>query len=250
MVLEENAGEVRVITLDHPNKHNLFSRSLETSVKDALARANADDSVQAVVVYGGAERSFSAGGDFNEVKQLSRSEDIEEWIDRVIDLYQAVLNVNKPTIAAVDGYAIGMGFQFALMFDQRLMASTANFVMPELKHGIGCSVGAAILGFTHGFSTMQEIIYQCQSLDAPRCMDYRLVNQVVESTSLLDAAITQAHVMASYPASAFINTKRAVNKPFIQLLEQTRDASKAVHKAAFQARDAQGHFKNVLGKKY
>ncbi|PWC09434.1 carboxymethylproline synthase [Brenneria corticis] len=250
MVLEENADGVRIITLNHPNKHNPFSRSLENSVKDALARANADDGVHAVVVYGGAERSFSVGGDFNEVKQLSRSEDIEEWIDRVIDLYQAVLNVNKPTLAAVDGYAIGMGFQFALMFDQRLMASTACFSMPELKHGIGCSVGAAILGFTHGFNTMQEIIYQCQSLDAARCMDYHLVNQMVDSTALLDAAITQAHVMAGYPVSAFINTKRAVNKPFIHLLEQTRDASKSVHKAAFQARDAQGHFKNVLGKKY
>ncbi|MFJ5347708.1 carboxymethylproline synthase [Pectobacterium parvum] len=250
MILEENADGVRIITLNHPNKHNPFSRSLETSVKDALTRANADDSVRAVVVYGGAERSFSAGGDFNEVKQLSRSEDIEEWIDRVIDLYQSVLNVNKPTIAAVDGYAIGMGLQFALMFDQRLMASTANFVMPELKHGIGCSVGAAILEFTHGFSAMQEIIYQCESLDAPRCRDYRLVNQVVGSHALLDAAITQAHVMAGYPASAFINTKRAVNKPFIQLLEQTCEASKLVHKAAFQARDAQMHFQNVLGKKY
>ncbi|ELQ9311973.1 enoyl-CoA hydratase/isomerase family protein [Serratia marcescens] len=250
MILEENSERVRIITLNHPNKHNPFSRSLENSVKDALERASADDSVQAVVVYGGAERSFSAGGDFNEVRQLSRSEDIEEWIDRVIDLYQAVLKVNKPTLAAVDGYAIGMGFQFALMFDQRLMASTASFSMPELKHGIGCSVGAAILGFTHGFSTMQEIIYQCQSLDASRCMDYRLVSQVVDSTTLLDAAITQAHVMANYPISAFINTKQSVNNPFIHLLEQTRDASKSVHKAAFQARDAQSHFKNVLGKKY
>ncbi|WP_224554569.1 enoyl-CoA hydratase/isomerase family protein [Pectobacterium versatile] len=250
MILEENSDGILIITLNHPNKHNPFSRSLENSVKDALARANADDSVYAIVVYGGADRSFSAGGDFNEVKQLSRSEDIEEWIDRVIDLYQAVLSVNKPTFAAVDGYAIGMGFQFALMFDQRLMASRASFAMPELQHGIGCSVGAAILGFTHGFNTMQEIIYQCQSLDSTRCMDYRLVNQVVDSTALLDVAITQAHVIAGYPVSAFINTKRAVNKPFIHLLEHTRYVSKAVHKAAFQTRDAQEHFKNVLGNKY
>ncbi|WP_315709976.1 enoyl-CoA hydratase/isomerase family protein [Brenneria uluponensis] len=250
MVLEENRGAVRLITLNHPNEHNPFSRSLENCVKEALARANDDDAVRAVVVYGGIGRSFSAGGDFNEVKQLSHSHDIEAWIDRVIDLYEAVLNVNKPTLAAIDGYAIGMGFQFALMFDQRLMSKTANFVMPELKHGIGCSVGAAILGFTHGFSTMQEIIYECQSLDATRCIDYRLVNQIVDSEVLLDIAIKRAESMANYPVAAYRNTKKTVNQPFISLLEETREASKLVHKAAFQARDAQHHFKEVLGEKY
>lgn len=237
MILEENIDGVRVITLNHQNKHNPFNRSLENTVKEALAQANADDRVRAVVVYGGAKRSFSAGGDFSEVKHLSRREDIENWIDRVIDLYQAVLNVNKPTLAAIDGYAIGMGFQFALMFDRRLMASTASFSMPELKHGIGCAVGGAILGFTHGFSTMQEIIYQRESLEAARCKDYRLVNQIVDSAVLLDAVIIQANIMASYPVSAFINTKRAVNESFSHLLEQTRTISKSVHKAAFQAYD-------------
>lgn len=250
MIAENDYEGVRLITLNSSNKHNPFSRELENDIKESLARANNDNSVEAVVVYGGDERSFSAGGDFNEVKQLSSSADIEAWIDRVIDLYLAVLNVDKPTIAAVDGYAIGMGFQFAMMFDQRIMTSSAQFIMPELKHGIGCSVGAAILGYTHGVSLMQEIIYRCHSIDAGQCMDYRIVNSVVNKAQLVDKAITQAKVMASYPVTAFKNTKQAVNKPFASMLEKTRIESKTVHIASFQAKDAQSHFKHILGNKY
>ncbi|WP_413735076.1 enoyl-CoA hydratase/isomerase family protein [Sodalis sp. RH21] len=250
MVLEENIGTVRLITLNHHNTHNAFNEALETAVRRALAAASQDDAVNAVVVYGGDNRSFSAGGDFNEVKNLNSDAAVEQWIDRVIALYQAVLNVDKPTVAAMDGYAIGMGFQFAMMFDRRVMAREACLAMPELKHGIGCSVGAAILRFTHGFSAMRDIIYQCDELDAQRCLDLRLVNQITDRKDLVSSALAQASQLAGYPVSAFSSTKRAVNAPFIMALNHSRDESKAVHKKAFAARDAQRHFKKVLGENY
>ena len=250
-MLKENQSEnIRLITLDAPNRHNPFSFSLETAIKEAMARAEKDESVRAIILYGGKSRSFSAGGDFNEVKNLKGDTEIEEWIDRVIDLYLSVLNVSKPTIAAVDGYAIGMGFQFSLMFDQRIMSSTAEYIMPELRHGIGCSVGAAILTHTHSFSIMQEIVYQCRNLNAQDCLSYGLVNGIVSSDTLLDKALCIAKNMSEYPKSAFSNTKKAANKSFIEMLEKTRASSKSVHKAAFQSRDAQRHFENILGHNY
>src|SRR4029078_9600954 len=99
--------------------------------------------VKAVVMTGGVGRSFSAGGDFNEVKNLSGGGDVDRWIDRVTELYVHALRVDKPTVAAIDKYAIGMGFQFALMFDQRVLTEGAEFRMPEARHGIGRSLGAA-----------------------------------------------------------------------------------------------------------
>ncbi|ADU71473.1 enoyl-CoA hydratase/isomerase family protein [Pantoea sp. At-9b] len=250
MILETDHDEIRVITLNAENKHNPFSFELEEQIKEALSRANSDPMIGAVILYGGEGRSFSAGGDFNEVKFLSRTVEIENWIDRVIELYQSVLKVTKPTVAAIDGYAIGMGFQFAMMFDQRLMSADASLIMPELQHGIGCSVGAAILRFTHGFALMQEIIYQCKSLDAQTCSNYHLVNKVVDKDTLLHEAIQEARAMAKFPRTAFINTKTSINRNFIELLDAIKETSKSVHTASFQARDAQKHFCKVLKVKY
>ncbi|EQB99267.1 carbapenem biosynthesis protein CpmB [Photorhabdus temperata subsp. temperata M1021] len=192
---------------------------------------------------------FLSGGDFNEVKNLS-GESVETWIDRVIDLYCTVLKVNKPTVAAVDGYAIGMGFQFSLMFDQRVMSNEAKFIMPELKHGIGCSVGAAILGFTHGHNLMRKIVFECEELSSEVCVKYNIANQVTDKEILLETAIELANSLAKYPKTAYSNTKKFMNKKFIEILEESRKESKLVHKNSFGSRDSQHHFKKVLGEKY
>ncbi|SFN75345.1 carboxymethylproline synthase [Xenorhabdus japonica] len=249
MVIERDFNSIRVIILNHTNKHNPFSEQLENSIKKSLIKAEQDVNVEAIVVYGGKNRSFSSGGDFNEVKNLS-GENVETWIDRVIDLYCAVLKVNKPTVAAVDGYAIGMGFQFSLMFDQRIMSNEAKFIMPELKHGIGCSVGAAILGFTHGHNLMRKIVFECEELSSELCVKYNIANQITNKEILLEAAIERANSLAKYPKTAYSNTKKFMNKRFIDILEENRKESKLVHKNSFSSRDSQRHFKKVLGEKY
>ncbi|MCE1781933.1 enoyl-CoA hydratase/isomerase family protein, partial [Enterobacter hormaechei] len=71
MVIERDFSSIRVIILNHENKHNPFSESLENSIKKSLIKADQDDNVKAIVVYGGENRSFSSGGDFSEVKNLS-----------------------------------------------------------------------------------------------------------------------------------------------------------------------------------
>lgn len=247
MIIEEDSNNVRILTLNHANKHNPFNLKLEEEIKAALQKADRDEHIQAVVVYGGKGRSFSCGGDFNEVRKLSGGPEVEQWIDRVIDLYTAVLNLSKPSIAAIEGYAIGMGFQFAMMFDQRIMAHDAQLIMPELKHGIGCSVGAAILNFTHGHNRMKNIVLACDELGAEECLHYALVDQVISREALLPVAIRRAEQMAGYPRVAFSNTKQSFNRDFITVLERTRVESKRVHRRAFAAREAQHHFSHILG---
>ena len=250
MIIKENVGDIRLLILNHENKHNPFSENLENAIKDALQEADSDPSVKAITIYGGKNRSFSSGGDFNEVKNLSGGTEVERWIDRVIDLYTTVLKVSKPTVAAIEGYAIGMGFQFAMMFDYKVMSNDAKFIMPELKHGIGCSVGAAILEFTHNHNLMKKIVYECKELGADECESYHIVNEISNSENILERALEMAQKLAGYPSAAYINTKKSLNFGFIETLERARESSKLVHKQAFSARDAQKHFQKVLGAKY
>ncbi|PCE22656.1 spore coat protein CotG [Paraburkholderia acidicola] len=245
-----NDDGIRVITLNHESRNNPFSAALEDDIKQALREADADPSVAAIVVTGGEGRSFSAGGDFNEVKNLSGGADVDRWIDRVTDLYASALRVSKPTVAAVDNYAIGMGFQFALMFDWRVASSQAEFRMPELRHGIGCSMGGTILNYVLGFSTMQKIIYECDGISAARAQDYGFINEIVEPDQLLTRAIAIARQLASYPRASYKSTKAAVGQGLVDLLYESADRSKAVHRASFSDRSAQRHFARVLGTKY
>lgn len=250
MVIVQDIRHVRLLTLNHASKHNPFSEKLENAIKHALHQADADKSVKSIVVYGGNARSFSSGGDFNEVKNLSGGAEVEYWIDRVISLYQTVLKINKPTVAAIDGYAIGMGFQFAMMFDQRIMSEHAIFSMPELKHGIGCSVGAAILTYTHGHAMMQKILLECARLSAEQCYAYNIVHLVTPRDILLSTALEKASLLAEYPETALLNTKQFINKNFIDTLEKVKEESKIIHKKTFAMRDMQKHFQHVLGKNY
>ncbi len=249
-VLETNVDGIRLLQLNHTNPHNPFSRALEDAVKQALRRADADDSVQAVVVHGGAGRSFSVGGDFNEVKNLSGITEIDEWIDRVTDLYTTALTFSKPSVAAIGGHAVGMGFQFGMMFDWRLMAQDAHLNMPELRHGIGCSMGAAILSQLATWNAMRDIIYRCEPLPATRALDYGLIDQIAPPSDLLSEALARARMLASYPQVAFRSTKKVVNHSMIERLRQSCADSKQVHRAAFAARDAQRHFQTILKEKY
>jgi carboxymethylproline synthase len=249
-VIERHVGNIRVIEFDHPNKHNPFSEVHENNIKAAFRRANADPTIKGVVVTGHDGRSFSAGGDFNEVKNLRGGDEVDRWIDRVVDLYASALRVEKPMIAAISGYAIGMGFQLAMMFDWRIMSATAEFRMPELKHGIACTVGATILEEVLGHTTAQEIIYACETIGPEKALEYRLVKEVTAQGLLVARAIEVAQMLAAYPEVPFVNTKRSVTSRMLDCLHRAAVASKTAHRAAFAARSSQAHFKNILGEKY
>jgi carboxymethylproline synthase len=250
LVNETDVDFIRVIRLDHPSRQNPFNERLENDVKAALGRANDDPSVRGVVVTGQEGKSFSAGGDFNEVKNLTGGDDVDRWIDRVTDLYQAALKVEKPMVAAIDGYAIGIGFQFSLMFDWRIMSDQAEFRMPELKHGIGCSMGAAILEHVFSYNVTQDIIYACESIGPEKALSHRIVREVVSSEALVPRAIEVAKMLADYPTTPFRNTKRGFVKGLMETLNRTAAHSKIVHRASFAAKAPQNHFKNILGEKF
>ncbi|KAB8290414.1 hypothetical protein EYC80_010846 [Monilinia laxa] len=85
-------------------------QELEALVK----RLDADDTVGCIVLTGGEGRSFSAGGDFHETSKFNGGDEVRAWIDNFINLYTTVAGISKPVVAAIDGYAIGLGLQIAL----------------------------------------------------------------------------------------------------------------------------------------
>lgn len=248
LVLADDVEGVRVLTLAHEKPTNPFNQQMEAAVITALCEADGDDRVCSVVLTGGVNRSFSAGGDFNEIRQISSDVEVDAWIDRVTDLYLSALNVRKPTVAAIDDYAIGIGFQLALMFDWRIMSTHATLMMPELEHGIGASMASAILTATCGYDTARHLIMSCQPVSASSALSARMVDEVTEREFLIERAIQRAQRLGGYPDRCFSVTKHALTNTLRNVLEETRQQSKIVHRAAFRAKAMHSHFDRILHK--
>lgn len=102
----ETHGSALVARFNHPNATNPLSLALENAIRSTCRETEDNSAIRALVLTGGNDRSFSAGGDFNEVVQLSERAAVEAFIDRVIDFYSTILRVTKPTVAAIGGYAV------------------------------------------------------------------------------------------------------------------------------------------------
>ncbi|MDY7228339.1 enoyl-CoA hydratase/isomerase family protein [Hyalangium rubrum] len=247
---EELDQGVLVLTFHSAGPHNPVSRALERAIIAACKRAEEDESVHAVVLWGGPERSFSAGGDFNEVKNLAGGPEVKAWIEGTLELYRSILDLTKPTVAAVDRYAIGIGFQLALTCDWRVGTERCQFIMPELKHGIACSLGSYMLEKSFGRLAMTELIYGGEPVDAPTARRMSLLNELSSVPELLATARAAAARLAGYPQLPLRRTKRFANTRFSEGLREIASQSVAIHSEAFAHKTAQAHFKAVLGAKY
>lgn len=233
-------------TFQHPASLNSMSHALELAIIDLCNDVAGDASVKAVVFTGGPGRSFCAGGDFNEVSAMTTAAEVDAWIDRLLALYVAVLRLDKPTIAAIDGYAIGIGFQLALACDLRLATPAARIIMWELKHGVACTIGSYMLQAFLGRAAMLDLVYTCEPVDLEWGVATRLLTRVVAAETLLAEAHGLASRLAAYPELSWRLTKQALNRDFIDGLLAIGPVSRQAHRAGFAARLAAPHFDRVL----
>jgi crotonobetainyl-CoA hydratase len=189
--LVERRGNVLVITINRPNARNAVNGAVSTAVGDALARAQTDPEVRAVVITGAGDKSFSAGAD---LKAISRGENLyhpdhPEWgfagyVHHFID---------KPTIAAVNGTALGGGGEIALASDLVVACESASFGLPEVKRGLIAGAGGVFRIVDQlPRKVALELLFTGEPMGASDAAKWGLVNQVVPDGTVLDAALALA----------------------------------------------------------
>jgi carboxymethylproline synthase len=248
VLLHQQIENVLVLTFNHEKSQNPFSDALQDALMAALKDAETNETVSAVVLYGGRGRSFSVGGDFKEAVELGDPKIIGEALHKVVDLYVAILQFNKPLIAAIDYHAIGMGFQIAILSDYRVATTNTAFLMPELKNGVACTLGCAMTEYLFGRFVMQEICYESNKIPMEKCIAWKLVNEIANEETLLEKAIEKAKFYGSFPQRAFTGTKRTNNKRFITVLEDARQDTVDVHTDVFMNKEHRTHMETILGK--
>lgn len=241
-------GTIQLIQLNHQKRQNPMSEDLRCSLINALRDADVSNQVSAIVLSGGDDRDFCVGGDFSEVSVMERQQDIEAWVDGAISLYQTILSVSKPVVAAISGYAIGYGFQLALCCDWRIGSDECTFLMWEIKKGISCPVGSYILEKTVGRSQMMHFVVGCDEIKVKDALAIRLLNEVVDKKSILSSAIKKANELSMYHHVPFRTSKAIINATFIEGLDRIRSVSKTAHFQSFQSKAAQSHFNKIIKK--
>ena len=135
-VLYEKNENIAIVTLNRPERLNAITRELLTGLIDKLETAGKDTDVVAVILTG-AGRAFCAGED---LKETSAGKTLEQWVaetDGLQDVQRVILGLGKPLIAAVPGYALGGGCEFAMSCDIRVVAEEAQFGFPSETRDFG-----------------------------------------------------------------------------------------------------------------
>lgn len=198
--LEEVEEGIWRATLDRPERLNALRFAMFTEMQELCARLEADDGVR-VLILTGAGRGFCAGLDLADAAQLGDMSapemlrEQEKWAAGVTALCQ----LTKPVIAAVNGPAAGAGMALALAADIRIAAPTAKFNAAFVRIGLsGGDVGVSwLLPRIVGYGIAAEILLTARMVQAPEAADIGLVNQVVDSDRLMDAALDLARAVAA-----------------------------------------------------
>lgn len=249
LIINEQYDDVLVLTFNHPKPQNPFNAAMQMELMKHLNEANKNDQIKAIVLYGGKDRSFSAGGDFKEIIVLQDEKIVANYLNDIIDFYINILSINKPIIAAVDSYAIGIGFQVALCADYRIGTSSTRYLMPELKNGVACTLGGLMTEFILGRFIMQQICYECEVISVQQSLDWKLLNEITETKTIVERAIEKAKFFGNFPDKAFRGTKQVNNKRFIKQLNEVREDTINVHCDVVINKQHVKYMENILGKK-
>lgn len=245
----EIQGDVAVVTFGGEHANNTFPISKMQALARTFAGLSEDDAVRAVVLTAGPQRSFGVGGDFNEVHTFTGGEEVAEWIRACIVMYRSALNIDRPVIAAVEGYAIGIGLQLALCADYRVGAASADLRMPELKLGIACVVGAYLLERRAGPAVTRRMVMSCRPWHSSAALSDGLLDEVVDDEETLARAMERASEFAAYEPVPFRETKRFVNKALVSDLAGAEAAGIQAHQRGFaSSTSAQSRMLGVIGK--
>lgn len=209
-ILCEIEDKVAVVTINRPPVNPLNTQVFkELSIVFDELEANED--VRAIVLTGSGEKAFVAGADINEMASLDLV-GINSMNKTSRMVFSKIENVTKPVIAALNGMALGGGFELALACDMRISSERAKFAFPEVGLGIiPGGGGTQRLQKIVGQGVAKELLYFGDMIDAQRALDLHLVNKVVAVEELLETAKDWAGRLAKKPPVALQMVKTAVN---------------------------------------
>lgn len=229
VLLVEDRGPVRILTMNRPDKRNALNSELTQALFEALKSADNDQAV-ACVVLTGAGQGFCAGADLGEFKGLQEPSAADARAELTMQLHLVFSKMKTPVITAINGAAMGGGAGLAIAGDIAVMAHNAKLGYPEAKHGIVAAIVMANLVRQVGRKAAFELVALGEPIDAARALQIGMVNRVVPDTYVMQEALFLAEKLAAVARPAMAETKRLFHEvadlALAPALERGRDTNK------------------------
>lgn len=245
VLLQDDRDAVRVLTLNRPEAMNAVNGPLREALIAALALAQADAAVGAVVITGAGERGFCSGQDLADTVALT-GDSVAAWLGDNHRMYRAVRALDKPAVAAFNGVAAGAGFQIGLCCDLRVGHAEMRIGQPEIKAGLASIVGSQMMTQYLGHAHNLELSLLGDLVTGQRAYEMGLLNRLVPRAEVLETAIALAAQLAALPPTAMRLTKqrfRALTDPGF---EAALEAAITAQKAAYASGEPQAAMQRFL----
>ena len=213
ILLTETRGHLRILTINRPERRNAMNPELQAELLEAFVEAGADPEVRVVILTAVGDLAFCAGAD---LKARKEEDDAGKPFQGVMqrtsrNLFEAVLETYKPTIAAINGPAVAGGFELSLACDIRIAVEHATFGLPEAKRGMGAHFGSVMLPRLVPMGIALEMLYTGEYISADQALRYGLLNRVVPRGQALAAALElAAKIMDNAPVTVRRQKEMAV----------------------------------------
>jgi len=201
------AGRVAYVTVDNPDKRNALGLEGKRQLALAFRQLARDKLLRVAVLTGAGDRSFMAGADLAEMKDLTprQAHEVHAWVHHACEAIRAL---PVPVIARINGYCFGAGMELAASCDMRIGVTTAKFGMPEVRFGIPSGMEACLLPQLIGWGKTRELIYTGDPIDASEALRCGFLEKLVEPAAL-DAGVEAwvASMLAAGPRAIRLQKK-------------------------------------------
>lgn len=186
---ERDAGRVAWITVSNPARRNALGIAGKRCIAQAFRELAQDETLRVAILTGAGEKSFIAGANLAEMKDLdvTGAEEEHTWTHRACD---AIRSLPVPVIARINGYCFGAGMELAASCDLRAGVTTAKFGMPEVRFGIPSGMEACLLPQLIGWGKTRELVYTGDHIDAGEAQRCGFLEKLV-APQALDSAVEQ-----------------------------------------------------------
>ena len=249
MLLSEQVGAVRLLTVNRPDKLNAFAPGLLALLDAALDDALGDDATRAVVITGAGSKAFVAG---NDVDALAKLDPMAAYRDMVEghSVFRRLHELAKPTIAMVNGYALGGGFELALACDFIVAASSARFGFPEIGLDTMPGWGGTQLAVRKmGLSRAKEMVLSGRHYTVDECCGFGFIKRVADPHDLRAETFDFVASLTAHNPIAVEMAKLAVNRAAELSLQAGLEFEAATYALNFSAPHARAGLARFLARR-
>lgn len=211
-ILIQKEGKVTIVTLNRPQSLNALNKQTLKELSTVMDELNHDDSVRAIILTGAGEKSFVAGADIKEFSDFGQEKAGELARTGQDEVFNKIESMNKPVIAAVNGFALGGGLELAMACHFRYASENAKLGLPEVTLGLIPGYGGTQrLPKLVGKGMANEMIFTAKMISGQRAKEIGLVNEVFPLEELLSKTLETANIIARNSPMGISKAIAAVN---------------------------------------